>query len=61
MNALWALGTNFTKNQLTGELRNALAQCRNTTLDLGKKQALDLVKAYHEHNSKVAENLTRQL
>ncbi len=49
------------KNQLTGELRNALTQYRNTTLDLGKKQALALLKAYHEHNSKVAENLTRQL
>jgi hypothetical protein len=49
------------KDQLKGELRSALSQYRNAVLSLGKKQSLALLKAYHDRNRKVAENLINEL
>ena len=49
------------KDRLRGELRSALAQYRNAVLSLGEKQSLELLKAYHDRNRKVAENLINQL
>ncbi|MCP4579920.1 MAG: hypothetical protein GY846_26935 [Deltaproteobacteria bacterium] len=49
------------RDQVAGDLRRALAQYRGEFLDLGKKQFLELLKAYHSRNLKIAQNLTNPL
>jgi hypothetical protein len=49
------------RDQVAGNLRRALAQYRGEILDLGKKQSLELLKAYHNRNHKIAQDLTNQL
>jgi hypothetical protein len=49
------------RDQVAGNLRRALAQYRGEILDLGKKQSLELLKAYHNRNHKIAQDLTSQL
>lgn len=49
------------RDQVTRDLRRALAQYRGEILDLGKKQSLELLEAYHSRNLKIAQDLTNQL
>lgn len=49
------------RNQVAGDLRMALVQYRRDILDLGKKESLELLKAYHSRNLKIAQNMRNQL
>lgn len=48
-------------NQVKADLQSVLAQYRGEVLDLGKKEALALLKAYQDKNRTFAQELTNQL